>query len=77
MTGSLDQALLDAHDRHDTGALIDLYHQAAHEAVSEDATGFFLTHAYVFALECGDARAASLRDALVALGRDTGTLAPL
>ena len=37
---------------------------------SEQATGFFLTHAYVYALEAGDARADQLRRALVRLGRD-------
>ena len=71
MTQHLHQALLDAHDRGDTDALIQLYHQAADTAESQDAAGFYLTHAYVFALEAGDNRGVALRDALVALGRDT------
>ncbi len=71
MTQTLDQALLDAHERADSDALIHLYQQAAQEAETEQATGFFLTHAYVFALECGDTRASSLRHELVQLGRET------
>lgn len=70
MTDTLDHALLDAHARSDTRALIGLYHQAAEVAATEQATGFFLTHAYVYALEAGDARADQLRRALVRLGRD-------
>ena len=70
MTNPLDQALLDAHERGDTHALIRLYHKAAETAQDAQATGFFLTHAYVFALEAGDDRAAGLKDALVRLGRD-------
>ncbi|MFA8384345.1 MAG: hypothetical protein ACEPO2_01875 [Pelagibaca sp.] len=70
MTDPLDQALLDAHARSDIRSLIRLYHEAAKTAQDEQATGFFLTHAYVFALEAGDDRAADLKDALVRLGRD-------
>lgn len=70
MTDPLDQALLDAHAQGDTKSLIRLYHEAAEAAQDEQATGFFLTHAYVFALEAGDDRAAGLKDALVRLGRD-------
>lgn len=70
MTDPLDQALLDAHARGDTSALIRLYHEAAETAQDEQATGFFLTHAYVFALEAGDDRASFLKDALIRLGRD-------
>lgn len=67
---SLDDVLLDAHRRDDKRALIGLYNQAADAANTEDAAGFFLTHAYVFALECGDDRARDLRDRLVAMGRE-------
>jgi len=70
MTVALDQALLKAHARSDADALITLYKQAADTAATESATGFFLTHAYVCALEAGDARAKELRLALVQLGRD-------
>lgn len=71
MTQSLDQALLDAHARDDRVTLIELYTQAADTAENEHAVGFYLTHAYVFALEAGDIRAVDLRHRLVALGRDT------
>lgn len=71
MTGTLDAALLDAHARHDVPALTRLYEEAASQTPDEDAAGFFLTHAYVFALEAGDPRAALLRDRLVIMGRDS------
>jgi hypothetical protein len=71
MTIPLNQALISAHDTGDVEALIGLYQQAAREAVSDDAKGFFLTHAYVFALERGDQRAASIRQELISMGRDT------
>jgi len=67
----LDAALLAAHDRGDTGALIGLYHQAADATGDPDKAGFFLTQAYVFALEAGDARATTLRQALIDAGRET------
>ena len=71
MTDPLDQALRDAHARRDTVALIHLYHEAAKTAPTEQAAGFFLTHAYVYALESGDQRVADLRQALVRMGRES------
>jgi len=71
MTGLLDAALLDAHARDDKDALITLYHQAALEAQCEQSAGFFLTHAYIFALERGDTRATGLRKDLAVMGRET------
>jgi hypothetical protein len=71
MTDALDQALLDAHARGDTDALIRLYRQAADAASTEKAAGFYLTHAYVFALEAGDPRSSDLKQSLVRMGRDT------
>lgn len=47
----LDHALLEAHDRNDKPALVALYTQAAKTAASEEARAFYLTHAFVFALE--------------------------
>ncbi|KIN72212.1 hypothetical protein [Sulfitobacter guttiformis] len=70
MTG-LDAELLAAHETGDQHALIDLYIRAAAESADVDTTCFFLTHAYVFALEQGDARAHLLRAQLVAHGRET------
>jgi hypothetical protein len=68
---NLDTALLAAHETGDLDALVGLYHQAATEAPAEDAAGFYLTHAYVFALEHGDRRAESIRAELIRLGRDS------
>lgn len=72
MTGTarsdLDAALLAAHGRHDLPALITLYARAA-DAVP-GARAFYLTQAYVFALEAGDDRAAPLKSRLVAEGAD-------
>ena len=67
----LDAALLSAHEAGDKARLVALYRQAAEGADSEKASGFYLTHAYVFALEIGHPDAASLRKRLVAMGRET------
>ena len=66
----LGARLLDAHARDDRRALIDLYTRAAEAAAAETACGFFLTHAHIYALELGDARAAGLRARLIAMGRE-------
>ncbi|MFK7834792.1 MAG: hypothetical protein AB8B60_01100 [Sulfitobacter sp.] len=66
----LDDALRAAHVAGDTDALIRLYAQAAEGADTSDSAAFYLTHAYVFALETGDARADGLREKLVAVGRE-------
>ncbi|MEJ6388943.1 hypothetical protein [Gymnodinialimonas ulvae] len=65
---ALDAALLASHAAGDRAALITLYAQAADMA--EPGAAFYLTHAYVFALEAGDARAPELRAQLVALGAE-------
>lgn len=70
MKDDLDAQLLAAHGARDGPALIGLYSQAALGANSDTACGFYLTHAYVFALETGDPRAADLRAKLVAMGRE-------
>jgi hypothetical protein len=62
---SLDAQLLAAHDTNDTVTLIDLYTQAADQSADIDATCFYLTHAYVFALELGSPATKSLRARLV------------
>ena len=66
---SLDAELLAAHAAGDVEALITLYTCASEEAAMDVARGFYLTHAYVFALEAGDARAEDLADQLRAQGR--------
>jgi len=66
----LDAALLAAHTAGDKRALVGLYAQAAEGAGSRDAAGFYLTHAYVFALDCGHADARALHARLKAEGRE-------
>lgn len=67
---TLNGALLAAHDAHDSDALVALYTQAADEAQDIDAACFFLTHAYVYALERGHRDTETLRARLVAQGRE-------
>ncbi|WP_270732967.1 hypothetical protein [Shimia sp. Alg240-R146] len=70
MSDPLDHRLLAAHAAGDVPTLVALYCKAAETATTEEARGFFLTHAYVFALEIGDARAPDLRQQLSDMGRD-------
>lgn len=65
---ALDSSLLAAHARCDNAALVELYTQAANEAGTHTAQSFYLTHAYVFALESNHPDAAQLRARLVSLG---------
>ena len=67
---SLDQRLLQAHAAGDKPALVALYTEAADTAPNIDATCFYLTHAYVFALETGHPAAAALHARLKAEGRE-------
>lgn len=67
----LDAALIAAHDAGDIRKLARLYTQAADDAEAPDAAGFFLTHAYVFALEAGLDEAPALRQRLIDMGRET------
>ncbi|MEP1767573.1 MAG: hypothetical protein ABJJ53_13150 [Sulfitobacter sp.] len=66
----LHAQICQAHAASDLGQLVTLYAQAANEAPDLDASCFFLTHAFVFALESGDARSTDLRQQLVAQGRE-------
>lgn len=68
----LHARLLAAHAAGDTSALIRLYTAAADQVEHQDldAACFYLTHAYVFALERGDAACTDLRARLVAHGRE-------
>ncbi|MEM6407217.1 MAG: hypothetical protein AAF700_02235 [Pseudomonadota bacterium] len=66
----LHAQLLEAHARGETKELAGLYEAAADQAQTEEARGFFLTQAFVFALDAGTARAAILRQKLVELGRE-------
>jgi len=66
----LDAALRDAHLAGDKARISALYAKAAQTEPTADARAFFLTQAYVFALEIGSPEAACLRDALIALGAE-------
>lgn len=70
MSDALHEAMLAAHEAEDSQELIRLYTQAADIANDVDAACFFLTHAYVFALEAGAAEAPALRARLIAHGRE-------
>lgn len=70
MIRDLDTRMIHAHEARDLGALVHLYTEAADTVNDVDAACFYLTHAYVFALEAGAAQAASLRARLVARGRE-------
>ena len=73
---NLECVLLAAHAAGDVARLVEGYAQAADiaEGVGDVPRAcFFLTHAWVFALEAGDARARTLRARLVAHGRETET----
>ncbi len=70
--GDLQVALLKAHGAGDHMQLVHLYTQAAdmREVAGEvDAACFFLTHAYVFALEQGAEEAVALNKRLADYGR--------
>lgn len=71
MSTALDAALLAAHAADDRAALVALYTQAAASAATETAAAFYLTHAWIFALDAGDPTAGTLHARLVAMGRDT------
>lgn len=64
----LDAALLQAHATNDHPALISLYTVAAHSTDNHVKRRFFLTQAYIFALEAEAPEAAALRKELIALG---------
>ncbi|MDF9301981.1 hypothetical protein P5P81_05345 [Tritonibacter mobilis] len=69
---ALEKALLAAHDADDTNGLVDLYTLAADQAEQTqdiDAACFYLTHAFVFALESGNSSAQVLNKRLADRGR--------
>ena len=70
---ALDAALIEAHHRGDHRRLARLYAGAADLAEREGAVDeccFFLTQAYVFALETGAPEAKDLHTRLLAHGRE-------
>ncbi|MEQ9694217.1 hypothetical protein [Shimia sp. SDUM112013] len=70
MNTRLDARMIAAHEAGDQAALVALYTEAAEAAGDVDAHCFFLTHAYVFALEAGAPEAAELHARLKKLGRE-------
>ena len=69
----LEPALLEAHRTQDARRLAALYLKAGEAAEAEgdtDKAGFFLVHAYVFALEEGMALANEIHARLKRLGRE-------
>ncbi|ASM72061.1 MULTISPECIES: hypothetical protein [Roseobacteraceae] len=66
----LNAQLLAAHAAGDHRALVDLYARAADGAQNVDAACFFLTQAYVFALEQNTPQISALRARLAAEGRE-------
>ena len=67
---ALDAALIAAHEADDRPLLVQLYTRAADQAGDVDTECFFLTQAYVFALQTGDAGADELHRRLKANGRE-------
>ncbi|WP_400087884.1 hypothetical protein [Yoonia sp. R78084] len=65
----LQDRLLDSHARDDRAALVGLYTEAADAAPDLDTACFYLTHAYIYALEKGDPAAERLYRRLKAQGR--------
>lgn len=66
---TLDDRLLTAHATGDLRALVVLYAEAADAANDFDAACFYLTQAYIFALDTGDAAAGALAARLREAGR--------
>ena len=65
----LNARVLAAHAADDRPALVSLYTQAADQAGDIDTACFFLTYAYVFALELGHPKAETLHARLTQHGR--------
>ncbi len=73
----LNAALLAAHDAGDTKELSRLYSEAASQSEREhdiEAACFFLTQAYVFALEAGLPTAREMNLRLAQYGRDVAQM---
>lgn len=69
---ALDRELLKAHAEMDKGALVHLYRLAGDKYAAAgdiDAASFYLTHAFVFALETGAPEAEELNRRLADWGR--------
>ncbi len=67
---TLDARMIAAHEAGDKSELVALYTEAANLANDLDAECFYLTHAYIFALETGAAQSAALHARLISHGRE-------
>lgn len=66
----LETCLLAAHAVGDKLACVTLYEEAAASAKTTEAQGFYLTQAYVYALEANHPSATALHQRLKAMGRE-------
>ncbi len=66
----LDARLLRAHEAADKAALVRLYEEAANATSDDVVRGFYLTHAYIYALESGAPEVEHLRQRLIAMDRE-------
>ena len=69
----LDAAMLAAHESNDLEQLVAFYQKAGLSRIATndvDAGCFYLTHAYIFALEAGMSQAKEIHRTLVAYGRE-------
>lgn len=65
---TLDAKILAAHAAEDGSELVTLYSMAADLSSDQTAQAFYLTHAFVFALEIADKRAMELQTRLASMG---------
>ncbi len=68
-TPDLEDQILSAHDRHDHASLVTLYFAAADRCSDIDEECFFLTYAYIYALELNHSALPDLHDRLSKHGR--------
>ena len=76
MTDKLEADLLEAHASDDRAALVRLYTKAAEGEEADgriDRACFFLTYAWIYALEAGFDEASVLKARLVSHGREVAT----
>ena len=69
----LDELLRSAHARDDVEAMVELYTLAANQSEDAgdiDAACFYLTHAFVFGLQCGSDATRDLQMRLCEYGRE-------
>ncbi|MFT5159018.1 MAG: hypothetical protein ACI9ZD_000615 [Paracoccaceae bacterium] len=70
---TLNEQLFAAHAENDKTKLVALYRLAGEMMISHNdinAASFYLTHAYIFALDVGDKAAPEIHKMLVGFGRE-------